>query len=187
MMIYSFNILTWLCSDLYVSLSVYVCPSAIQSYRCGSTSRGSTSYTPPEGPTGKHWFRGQLLWYLPARGSPNFCNANIGGANHCVCLCTDNRSIPDICTSKFSSCPFFVNISSLWPGHKVSTCTNFSSSPSMRCRIWVVFNVSFGQESGLDLSNMIPLCSLARKSEARIHFRSLYWGQQANQCFFLNF
>lgn len=66
---------------------------------------------------------------LSPRGSPNFpSSADVGVADHCVFLCTDNGSIPDICTSKCPPCPLSVAVSSLWPGHKVSTCKKKNSA-----------------------------------------------------------
>lgn len=55
---YCFDIIMLLFFNLHVSSSVCVRPSALQSYRCGGASRGSTSHAPTEGSTGKHWFQG---------------------------------------------------------------------------------------------------------------------------------
>lgn len=41
------------------------------------------------------------------------------GDNNCLFVHTDNRSVQDICTGKWLPFHVLLNVSSLWPGHKV--------------------------------------------------------------------
>lgn len=137
-MIVWFWIIPVIVFDLHGSLSFCLCPSALQPYWCGGASRGGTSHTPAEGSTGKHL----LSWrFFFCELSPHVLTSVL------MAVCVSVQITDPFRTSVRVSAHLvhvFVAVSHLWPGHKVSTCKKFCSPWSMRCGIWVAFNVSFG-------------------------------------------